>query len=404
VTSHDRLLEGLTVLDTTRFLAGPYGAMMLGDMGADVIKVEAPDGDFTRTIPPYSIGDDSVYFVSANRNKRSVVLDLHSEDGREAFSYLARSADVVLDNLRPRQRTALGLSHEQLAAINPGIISASVTGFGSEGPYAERPGVDIVVQAMSGVMGLTGEPGGATYRAGVPIADLVGGIYMVVGVLGAIYNRVRTGLGQHIDISLLDGQVSLLSYLASYYLFSGVVPKAQGRTHESIPTINTFTAADAIEVVVATNSEPMWRALCAAIGQDNLATDPRFNSGSQRLRHRDELIPLLEAAFLTKNAEDVVAELTSRGVAATTIATLADVFANPQVLHRDMLIEYAHRSGERVRSVGNPIKASRSSVPTWQSPPGHGEHTREILHAAGTPPHLLDRVCGDRDPAETPRR
>lgn len=375
------LLSGLRVIDTTRFLAGPYAGQMLGDMGADVIKIEDTAGDSTRAIPPYSVGGDSAYYASANRNKRSVVLDLKSDEARSVLASLVVDADVVLDNLRPAQREKLGLGWDQLSQLNPSIVSASITGFGSTGPYADRPAYDMVVQALSGVMSLTGEAGGTAYRTGVPLGDLAGGMNAVIGLLAALYDRQVTGLGQHIDISLLDGQVSMLSYLASYYSVSDRVPLGQGRAHDSIPTYNTFTAADGEDVVVAAVSERMWQGLCGALEVPDLTAEERYATNGTRYVHRDELHVTLDAAFKRFDADEVLKRLLRAGVPCARINTVDRVFDDPQVNHRDMIMSISYENGEVFRAVGNPIKASRSNFQPTVAPPRLGADTDSVLRA-----------------------
>jgi CoA:oxalate CoA-transferase len=390
------LLDGIRVLDLTRFLAGPFGSMILADMGADVVKVEPPDGDSTRVLPPYFVGDDSAYFLSINRNKRSIVVDLTTSGGQRVLKRLVEHSDVVLDNLRPRQRSRLGVSYEQLRAINPRVVACSLTGFGSDGPYRDRPAYDIVVQALSGVMSLTGEPGSPSVRSGVPIGDLVAGMYLAVGVLGAVVERQRSGVGQHIDVAMLDGQVSFLSYLASYYFVSGVVPGHQGRAHESIPTYNTFEAADGVELVVAANTDEMWKSLCGVLGLDHLVDEERFATNADRLRHRDELVPLLVAAFKARDADAWYEALTAAGVPSAPINTLDRVKRDPQVAHRRMIMDVPHRSDATMQTLGNPVKASRTYSDDYRSPPGLGEHTRQVLAEAGFSPAEIDALAADR--------
>ena len=389
-------LAGLRVLDLTRFLAGPFGSMILADMGADVVVVESPDGDSTRYLAPHFFQGDSAYFLSINRNKRSIAVDLKTAEGQRVLHRLVRWSDVVLDNLRPAQREALGVSYAQLERINPRVVSCSLTGFGSDGPYRDRPAYDIIVQALSGVMSLTGEPGGPSLRTGVPIGDLVAGMYMTIGVLAAVREREDSGRGQHIDVGMLDCQVSFLSYLASYYLISDVVPRHQGRAHDSIPTYNTFLASDGVEIVVAANTEAMWRSMCDVLGVGELVKDPRFRTNTERLENRRALLDELERAFLRSPADHWYSAFTSAGVPAAPINTLDRVVADPQVVHRGMIIDVPHREGGSFRSVGSPLKPSRSEPSPPSSPAALGEHGPEILADLGLSPSEIDRLIDSR--------
>jgi len=377
------LLSGLSVLDLTGFLAGPYGSMILGDMGAAVTKVEPVMGDNTRGLGPYEFGGDSAYFLSINRNKQSISVDLKSAGGRSVIERLIRGSDVVLDNLRQRQREQLGLGYERIQQLNPQAISCSVTGFGSDGPYQDRAAYDMIVQALSGVMSLTGDEEGRSVRAGVPIGDLVAGMYVVIGVLGALEERHHSGHGQHIDIAMLDSQVSMLTYLASYYLIGGVVSGRQGRGHVSIPTYNSFATKDGIDLVVCANTEEMWMSLCRVLRRSDLIDDAKFRTNSDRLAHKEELIPILRAEIVDWPMDALYSALLEAGVPAAPIQTIAEVINDPQVLERDMVVTVPHRSGGTFDSLGSPIKCSRSVGGSFLPPPGHGEHTEAVLREIG---------------------
>ena len=285
------ILDGIKVVDLTRFLAGPFASMILGDLGATVIKVEQLSGDSTRTNPPYSMNGDSAYFLSTNRNKQSIALDIKSDAGQEILRKLITEADILLDNLRAPQREALNLNFEKLKTINPRLVQCSITGFGSTGPYQDRPAYDIVVEALGGVMSLTGPIGGPSVKAGVPIGDITASFYALIGSLAGLQSRRTTGEGMHIDVAMLDCQLSLLSYLAQYYFIGGLVASHQGREHVSIPTYNTFTTADGSDIVMAANTQEMWRSLCGVLGLTELTSDPRFEIepatvGAPRRTHR----------------------------------------------------------------------------------------------------------------------
>lgn len=377
------LLDGVTVLDLTGFLAGPFAGMILADLGADVIKVEPMTGDTTRNNPPHFFNGDSAYFLAVNRNKRSIALNLGRPDGRAILHRLVAGADVIIDNLRASKRAAAGVGYAELSAVNPAIVSCSVTGFGSDGPYRDRPAYDIIVEALGGVMGVTGPVGGPSVRAGVPIGDITAGLYAVIGTLAGLQARRRTGQGTHIDVGMLDCQVGLLSYLAQYYFVGGVVASHQGRAHVSIPTYNTFRCSDGIEVVVAANTQAMWESLCGVLGRADLVTDPRFTDKAERLRHRDELIPLLEAGFAALKSDEAYGALVAAGVPAAPINAMDAVFENPQVRQRDMVVSIEHRDGGTYRTLGQPIKAGQSDGGEFYSAPALGGSSAQILRHAG---------------------
>lgn len=378
-----KLLNGIKVLDLTHFLAGPYASMVLADLGADVLKVERPTGDSTRHNPPYFLGDDSAYFLSINRNKRSIALNLRTEKDRDILRRLIEGADVVIDNLRAPQRRELGLTFEDLQAINPRVVACSLTGFGSTGPYRDRPAYDIIVEALAGVMSLTGPSGGPSVRAGVPIGDIAAGLYAAIAVLAGVVHRDRTGQGMHLDVGMLDCQVSLLSYLAQYYLTGGYIARHQGRGHESIPTYNTFLAADGVEIAIAANTEDMWRSLCDVLNLSDLVSEPRFATNRERLKYRDDLIPVLAEAFARRESVELLPSLIAAGVPAAPIQTIDAALVDPQVRDREMVVTAPHRSGVSYQTLGVPIKSPAMVGEAFTSPPGLDEHADEVLKALG---------------------
>lgn len=396
--TREGLLGGVRVLDLTRFLAGPYATMIFADMGASVIKIEDAEGDGTRVLPPHFVNGDSAYFLSVNRSKHSVQLDLRSEDGQDLLRRLVAESDVVIDNLRAEKRTELGLSHDHLAAINPMIVSCSLTGFGSDGPYSDRPAYDIVVQALSGVMSLTGERGGRPVRAGVPIGDLVAGLYAVIGVLGALNERATSKRGQHIDVAMLDCQVSLLSYLASYFFAGGEAPGPQGRSHDSIPTYDTFQCADGADVVVAANTERMWQQLCGVLDRPDLTDDERYRTNADRLRNRGTLTVELASAFLCDSAASWADRLNAADVPCARVQNVEEALSDPQVRHREMVWSVPHRDGLTFDCVGSPIKASRSRPSSPFSAPGLGQDTEMVQRLLAT---YGDVVGAASDPTST---
>jgi len=372
-------LNGIKVLDLTQFLAGPFSTQIFADLGAEVIKLEAPTGDWSRTLPPHFVGNDSCYYLSINRNKEAVAIDLKKPEGLALVKKLADQCDIVMENFRPGVLDRLGLTFEDLSSRNSGLIWASISGFGQTGPYRERPAYDMIVQAMSGGMSLTGEVGRSPVRAGMPIGDLTAGMYATVGALAALEERRRTGKGKFVDISMLDCQVALLTYQAAYYLHSDEVPGRQGRGHESIPTYRSFTCANDTELVICANTERMWQGLCAVLDIENLTKDARFLINEDRHQNREELWPLLKGAFLAKDAKEWVPSLLAAGVPVGEVNTLADALSDPQVIHRQMVLNLEGGGQKRASVAGNPIKFMGENEAPHRYPPALGQHSREVL-------------------------
>jgi CoA:oxalate CoA-transferase len=383
------LLSDIKVVDLTGFLAGPFAGMILADLGAHVTKVEPLTGDATRRSPPYFHQGDSAYFLAINRNKRSVALDLKSEPGRDILRRLVASCDVILDNLRAEQRAAAGLHFAELQRVNPRIVSCSITGFGSDGPYRDRPAYDIIVEAMGGIMSLTGPVGGPSVRAGVPIGDITASLYATIGTLAGLEARRAHGQGVHVDVGMLDCQVSLLSYLAQYYLTGGLVASHQGREHLSIPTYNTFSCRDGIEVVVAANTEGMWNSLCLVLGREDLPRDERFATSASRLRYRDELIAILRAETAKRDSADLYQALVAAGVPAAPINSVDVALRDPQVVHRQMVVRVPHRGGGDYLSLASPIKVDGEPGEQFSSPPGLGADSQAVLSDLGYTPEEI---------------
>jgi crotonobetainyl-CoA:carnitine CoA-transferase CaiB-like acyl-CoA transferase len=372
-------LSGVRVLDFSQFLSGPYCSMILADMGAEVIKVEGPVGDLARHIPPHFVGDDSVYYLSINRNKRSACIDLKHPEGLGIAQRLCAASDVVLENFRPGVLERLGLGATSQRAARPQLIWCSISGFGQDGPCRDKPAYDMLVQAVSGGMSLTGEPAGAAVRAGIPIADLAAGMYAAIAILGALRSRQLCGLGDYIDISMLDCQVAMLCYQAAYNLHSGLVPGRQGSSHDSIPTYRSFVAQDGVAVVVTANTERMWQGLCSALGVSELISQPRFATNRERYENRAQLAPLLEEAFLKRPASEWIELLEAHEVPVGVVNTLDRVMTDPQVQHRHMVEELAAADGRRARVMASPIKFTRGADVLTQYPPALGEQTGDIL-------------------------
>lgn len=372
-------LSDVRILDLTQVLSGPFCTQMLSDMGAEVIKVEGPQGDVARHMPPDYVGDDSVYYLSINRNKRSIVVDMKTPDGIALVRRLAFASDVVIENFRPGVCKRLGLSVDELRAEKPGLIWCSISGFGQDGPYREKPAYDLIVQALSGGMSLTGARDGVSVRAGIPIADLAAGMYASTAILAALHRRSKTGRGDTIDISMLDCQAAMLCYQAAFHLHSGRIPGRQGREHDAIVTYGTFSAKDGVDVVIAAVTDRMWATLCSIIGCQELTTDKRFLTTDDRNTHRKALVPLLQQRFLTRNADEWMVLFDRDGVPAGVVNTLDRVVSDPQITHRGMVMELVSDDGRRARVVGDPIFFQEAPRPTPHFPPAAGEDTFAVL-------------------------
>ena len=371
------LLSDVRILDLTRMLAGPYGSMLLADMGAEMIKIEDHAGDYTRLGVMTSIGNMGAYFLALNRNKKSVVLDLKSPKGREIFYELVKVSDVVVDNMRPQALKRLKCDYDDIKKINPRIISCSLSGFGHTGPYRDRTAFDLTIQAISGGMSLTGEVGGPPARAGIPIGDVAGGMAAALSIVSALHYREKTGRGQKLDISLLDVQVSLASYLVAYYLVGGILSGPQGSRHGSIVPYEAFQTKD-IWIVVACVTEKFWEGLCIALGLEELILDERCDNGVNRLKNHDELIPILQERFLTKTADEWLPLLEEADVPCAPVNSLDLALSDPQVLARNMVVDIEHPRFGNFKLAGNPIKASETED-VFVPPPQLGEYTEEVL-------------------------
>jgi CoA:oxalate CoA-transferase len=371
------MLAGVRILDLSRMLAGPYGSMLLGDMGAEVIKVEDPDGgDPMREMGPPFVNGESAYFLAINRNKRSITLDLKQNAGRGLFLDLVRSADVVYDNFRPGVSARLGIDHQRLRAVRPGLITCSVSAFGADGPYADLPAFDLILQAMGGGMSITGEPGGPPVRAGIPVGDLAGGMFAAMAINAALFRRERTGDGQHIDLGLLDLQVSLLTYVAQYTLTDGRVPGPIGSAHQSVVPYQAFATSDGY-LVVAVFTERFWPPFCDALGLPELA--PRYPTNVDRHAAQDELLPLLKQRFTDRTTDEWITALRAAGVPCGPVNTVDKVLSDPHVLHRGMVVEAdrPHPVAGPHRLVGNPVKTG--SADRYAPAPLLGEHNRDVF-------------------------
>jgi len=372
-------LDGITVVDFSRVLAGPYCTMLLADMGADVIKIEQPGkGDDTRAWGPPYLGDQSGYYLAVNRNKRGIAIDLKSDAGRQIALDLVRNADVVVENFRVGVMEKLGLGYDELRAIKPDLIYCSISGFGRSGPYSSRPGYDLIAEAMSGFMSVTGEPEGVGMRAGVAIGDVTTGMMASNMILAALLHRERTGEGQLVEAALLDTIVGWLINANLYYLITGENQPRTGNAHALVVPYQEFQAAD-LPMIITAGNDRLFAALCATIDRPDLPEDPRFRTNSDRIANRAELADLIEAELARKPAAEWAELLEAAGVPSAPINTMAEVFADPHVLAREMLVEVEHATLGSIQLPGVPMKFSATDAAVRTAPPVLGQHTREVL-------------------------
>ena len=374
-------LNGIRVLDLSRVLAGPYCTMVLGDLGADVIKVESPEGDETRGWGPPFVGEartESAYYLCVNRNKRSIVINFKTDEGQTILHELIKQSDVLVENFRAGTLSRFSLDYQSVSRINPGLIYCSITGFGQTGPLRDKPGYDFMIQGMGELMSITGEPDGEPMKVGVAVTDLFAGQNAVIAILAALQARTQTSQGQHLDISLFDSQIGMLANVASNYLVSGSLPKRYGNAHANIVPYQSFQSMDTWFVIAVGNDKQFAR-LCEMIGKSELAQDSRFVTNTGRVEHRDELIALIKPVFQEKTASEWLSALEGAGIPCGPINTVDKVFAEPQVEAREMLIHMAYPEIGDLRLVGSPLKFSDTPVGYKLPPPRLGEHTEEIL-------------------------
>ncbi len=383
-------LSHIRVLDLSRVLAGPWAGQNMADLGAEVIKVERPGiGDDSRAFGPPWVKDkeghdtkDSAYYTSANRGKKSVSVNLSRSEGQAIVRELARVSDVLIENYKFGDLARYGLGYDDLKAINPGLIYCSVTGFGQTGPYREHPGYDFMVQGMGGMMSVTGvpdgAPGGGPQRAGVPVADIITGMYASIAICAAIAHRAVTGIGQHLDLALLDSQIALLAYQNTNYFSTGIAPGRIGNLHPNIVPYQPFKTSDG-DVILACGNDNLYRKFCAAAGCAQYADDPRFATNGKRVENRAELTRLLQDVFATRTTKEWVAVLEAAGVANGPINTLAEVYEEPQVKARGIRVEMDHPVAGRLSTVASPMRFSATPVEYKLPPPLVGQHTEEVL-------------------------
>ncbi|WP_120429851.1 CaiB/BaiF CoA transferase family protein [Acinetobacter baylyi] len=383
-------LEGFRVLDLSRVLAGPWCGQVLADLGAEVIKVERPKhGDDTRAWGPPWMKDDeardtheAAYYQSANRNKLSVAIDISTPEGQEIVRALALESDVLIENYKSGSLKKYGLDYETLSKLNPKLVYCSITGFGQTGPRAQEPGYDFIIQGMGGLMSVTGEkddlPGGGPQKLGIAFSDIATGLYSTIAIQAALLNRNITGLGQYIDMALLDVQIATLANQGMNYLASGKVPGRYGNAHANIVPYQVFKASDR-DFIIACGNDTQFIQLCQAIGLPELPNDPKFTRNADRIKYREEIIHLLSTHFLTKTADEWVGIIQAAKVPVGCINNLEQAFEEPQVIERKMLVDMSHPQREHLKVIGSPIKMSRTPVEYKNAPPMLGQHTEEIL-------------------------
>jgi len=374
------MLEGLRVVELGQVIAGTFGGMILSDLGAEVLKVEPPSGDAGRRSAIYGVGEESAIHLTLNRNKRSVVIDLKTDRGREVLLDLVRSADAVVENFRPGVIDRLGVGWARMREANPEVVLVSVSGFGAVGPYRDHPAYDLILQAMTGHMSIMGEPDRPPVIMGIPVADLLAGLFSAVAVLAGVEGRRRTGVGRHFDIAMFDVMLEMLAHVGTLFLNTGIDQEPQGSAHPFITPWQAFRCADDRYVVVAPREEHFWTRLCEALGAPDLATDPAFADAKARQANRDVLLPRLEEIFRRKDAASWLRELQAAGVPAAPVNRMGDMFEDPHVRARAMVRSFP-MDGREVRAVGNAIKVEGEAEREATPPPDLGQDTADVLRS-----------------------
>lgn len=379
ILPNDPPLKDIRVLDFTRVLAGPFCSMNLSDLGAEIIKVEIPyRGDDTRAYPPFINGVSS-YYLSLNRGKKSITINLKTEEAVKIIYELTTKCDVVVENFRPGVTERLKVDYETLKKINPKIIYCSISSFGQTGPYAQWPGYDLIIQGMSGLMGITGEKDSDPMRIGVAVEDINAGLHAVIAILAAIRVRDLTGVGQYIDLSMFDAGVSWMTYVAGNYFATGNVPQRMGTAHPSIVPYQAFKTGDEKYILIAGGNDRLFVILCTILGLERLVDDPEYISNKVRVENKKKLIHILQEAFMKKPRDAWLDRLRDSGFPCAPVYTIDEVFADPQVHHRDMVVEMDHPTAGVIKQIGTPFKLSESKIVLKSYPPKLSEHTVEIL-------------------------
>lgn len=372
-------LEHVRVLDLTRVLAGPYCTMILGDLGAEIIKVEGPGGsDETRKWGPPFQEDVSAYYLCANRNKKSITLDLKTTEGIQSIKELVRESDVIIHNFKTGTMERFGIGYEELSKVNPEIVYCSITGFGENGPYKDLPGYDFIIQAMSGLMSITGDENSGPQKVGIAITDILTGLYAAIGIQAALLERTQSGKGQSLDLSLYDTAVSALINIGSNYLMSGKTPTRIGNHHANIVPYQTFQTMDN-EMVIAIGNDNQFRAFCTILGKDQFSEDDRFRTNPARVKNRDILVPLIQEILISKPTSYWLEKCQENQIPCGPIQTLQEVTEDPQLHARDMFWDMEHPTAGLIKMIGSPLKLSRTPVTLRHHPPIAGEHNEEIL-------------------------
>ena len=372
-------LKRIRVLDLSRVIAGPFCSMTLADLGAEVIKVEIPGrGDDARAYPPFINGVSS-YFLSLNRGKKSVTMNLKRPEAKEAFYRLAEQCDVLLENFRPGVTERLGVDYETIRRVNPRIVYCSISSFGQTGPYASWPGYDLIIQGMGGLMGITGEQGRPPVRVGVAITDLGAAMWATIAILAALRARDQTGEGQHLDVSMLDGSVAWLTFVAGNYFATGEIPKRMGSAHPNLVPYQAFETADSRYILIGAGNDRLWALLCRGMGLEDWIEDPLYATAEKRVENREVLIQALEKEFRKRTRDEWLETLRDLGFPCAPVYTIDEIFIDPHVLHRGMLVEMEHSEVGTIKQIGPVLKLSETPCIIGSPPPGLGEHTKEVL-------------------------